>query len=91
VPRAETLEAFIAELGTLAFHLCSSPELEAGMEKITLYSAGAAPGHVARQLSNGWWTSKLGPSLDIEHADLEVLAGGVYGAPVAYVRRSLVV
>ena len=34
------------------------------------------PTHAARQLANGWWTSKLGPSFDIEHIDLNAIAGG---------------
>ena len=90
VPREETLEAFVAALGTRGFSPCSSSALEAGLEKIALYAAGTIPTHTARQLSNGWWTSKLGPSFDIEHADLEALAGGVYGIPVAILSRNVV-
>jgi hypothetical protein len=87
VPRDESLEAFIAALATRAFISCSSSEVEVGVEKIALYLAQNVPTHAARQLSNGWWTSKLGPNFDIEHANLEALAGGVYGDPVAFLGR----
>jgi len=89
VPRLETLEAFIAALHTRGFTTCSTSELESGLEKIALYSIGNIPTHVARQLSNGWWTSKLGPNFDIEHANLETLAGGIYGFPVAFLGRAV--
>src|SRR5262249_10199033 len=86
-PREETLEAFITALGTCGFTTCSTSVLESGLEKIALYSIGNTPAHAARQLNNGWWTSKLGLNFDIEHATLEALAGGVYGSPVAFLVR----
>jgi hypothetical protein len=89
VPREETLEAFVAALGTRGFSACSSAQVEVDLEKIALYSTGTVPTHAARQLANGWWTSKLGPSFDIEHANLEALAGGVYGDPVAFLSRNI--
>ncbi|MCI0637958.1 MAG: hypothetical protein L0Y72_23715 [Gemmataceae bacterium] len=36
------------------------------------------PTHAARQLPTGRWSSKLGPSEDIEH-DLHALEGEIYG------------
>jgi hypothetical protein len=89
VPREETLEAFLAALGTRGFSSCPTSEVEPGREKIALYAKGDTPTHVARQLSNGWWTSKLGPSFDIEHVDLEALGGGVYGDPVVLLAREV--
>ena len=50
---------------------------------------GDVPTHAARQLPNGWWTSKLGPSFDIEHATPEAVAGGVYGDPVLFLSRAI--
>ena len=90
VPREETLEAFLAAFTTYGFSLCTSPDVESRLEKIALYSLEAIPTHATRQLSNGWWTSKLGPSFDIEHSNLEALAGGVYGDPVAFLCREIV-
>jgi hypothetical protein len=89
VPREETLAAFLASFATRGFTPCVTADLELGLEKIALYALGAVPTHAARQLSNGAWTSKLGPSFDIEHADLRALAGGVYGEPVAYLCREI--
>jgi hypothetical protein len=60
-----------------------------GREKVALYAVDAVPTHAARQLPNGWWTSKLGPNVDIEHADLSALADGVYGMPAALVYRDI--
>jgi hypothetical protein len=88
-PREESLHAFTVAMETQGFSLCSSSELEPGMEKIALYAVDMVPTHAARQLPSGWWTSKLGPDFDIEHADLNAVAGGVYGQPVAFLSRPI--
>lgn len=87
VNRKETIDAFIAALGTLGFSPCPNPDLQSGITKVSLYASASIPTHAARQLADGWWTSKLGPSFDIEHADLEAVAGGVYGSPVAFLSK----
>jgi hypothetical protein len=89
VAREETLEAFLAALATRGFAQCTTTDVEAGLEKIVLYASGDIPTHAARQLANGWWTSKLGPSFDIEHETLEAVADGAYGTPVAFLCRKL--
>lgn len=51
--------------------------------------------HVARQLPDGRWTSKLGPDEDIEHNDLHALEGDVgvyplcYGVVIRFMRRPI--
>jgi hypothetical protein len=90
VPREESLAAFLAAFATLGYAPCTTAELEPGSEKIALYAVGTTPTHAARQLSSGHWTSKLGPSLDLEHATLDVLAGSVYGDPVVVLSRRTV-
>ena len=67
-----TLIGILKELG---FAMCSDGSLEVGFEKIAIYSmsGGVAWDHVARQLPDGQWTSKLGELLDITHTDLESL------------------
>lgn len=87
VEREETVPAFLSAFGTRGFSPCSPSALESGLEKIALYAIGGVPTHAARQVGNGWWTSKLGPSFDIEHASVEALAGGAYGHPVAFLSR----
>lgn len=45
--------------------------------------------HIARQLPDGKWTSKLGEWEDITHNSLEVLAGGFYGVPIVLMERKI--
>lgn len=63
----------------------SNPEF--GFEKIALYAKNGEFTHVARLLESGNWTSKLGALEDIEHNDLDSLAGDSYGRPLAFLRR----
>ena len=35
---------------------------------VAIYQSGGLPTHAARQLSDGNWTSKLGPNIDITHS-----------------------
>lgn len=90
VPREETVSAFLEAFATRGYVSCSSADLEAGVEKIALYAHSNRPTHSARQLATGWWTSKLGPSVDIEHSRPEAVSGGVYGAIVALVGRTTI-
>jgi len=87
VPRQETIAAFVAAFATLGFDVVADAHQEADMEKIVLYAEGSTPTHAARQLANGWWTSKLGSSVDIEHATPDSVAGGADGEVVAILGR----
>ena len=62
--RIETLKFLFSLEG---FNDCEDGLFEAGIEKIALYADGTDFVHVARQLDNGRWTSKLGVDCDIEH------------------------
>jgi hypothetical protein len=87
VPREASVAAFVKAYETLGFALCESGELEAGVEKLAIYvTADARPQHVARQLPNGLWTSKLGRLEDIEH-ELDGLAGKLYGTVQCFMKR----
>ena len=72
---------------SLGYEECGDDSLEAGFEKVALYGSGFLYTHAARQLPSGKWTSKLGRSEDIEHDSPEILAGGVYGEVVEFMRR----
>jgi hypothetical protein len=87
VPRVETLDAFEAAYGTLGYKRCDDGTLEDGFEKIAIYENADGPQHAAPQLSDGRWTSKLGPDEDIAHNTLDGVAGQLYGQPVRYLRR----
>ena len=55
------------------------PLYESGVRKIALYELNGVPTHAARLLPTGAWTSKLGKSLDLVHALME-LEGPIYGS-----------
>jgi hypothetical protein len=38
-------------------------------------------------VTQSWWSSKLGPAIDIEHGTLDAVAGGAYGDVVAILGR----
>ncbi|MSQ27607.1 MAG: hypothetical protein EXR51_05655 [Dehalococcoidia bacterium] len=88
VPLEESITAFVAAFATLRYVECDQPDLEDGIEKRAIYAdAQQVPTHVARQLADGRWTSKLGDLKDIEHATLADLAGGLYGTPATFMKR----
>jgi hypothetical protein len=88
VPRVETCAAFVSAFQTLGYQSCDSGDLEAGFEKLVLYVDGSdKPTHMARQLPDGKWTSKMGSSLDMSHTTPEVVGGPVYGAVNLFLKR----
>lgn len=87
VPREETLEAFIKAFQTLNYEPCETSEIETGFQKIAIYVLNNKPTHVARQLSNGKWTSKLGSNEDIEYNNLAGLEGDKYGQVACVMKR----
>ncbi|NEP35633.1 MULTISPECIES: hypothetical protein [unclassified Moorena] len=89
VPRVETLLAFIKAFETLGYVICETPDLEENYQKIAIYMLNGQPTHVARQLLNGKWTSKLGQDEDIEHDTLEGLTGERYGQVAQVMKRKV--
>ena len=80
VPRVESCDAFLRAFETLGYVQCDNSELEDGFVKVALYVSDAGkPTHMARQLTDGTWTSKLGQSNDINHITAEVISGPAYG------------
>lgn len=86
IPREETAEAFVAAFAKLGYAPSSGEQVEPGFEKIALFAKDNLPTHVARQLANGHWTSKLGMREDIEH-DLHAIGGEAYGAVAVVLKR----
>jgi hypothetical protein len=78
------VQAFLA-LGYVDCAMNAMPE--PGFTKVALYGSGLAYTHAARQFPSGKWTSKLGRMEDIEHDTPDDVAGGVYGAVVAIMKR----
>ena len=85
--REATLESFNQTFMTFGFEICADEQLEQGYEKVAIFVDGSGdPTHLARQLSNGRWTSKLGSSVDIEHS-LQGLTSSEYGSVGQILRR----
>jgi hypothetical protein len=74
---------------TLGFVKSDNDSLEAGFEKIAIYVQGPEYTHVARQLPNGQWASKIGALEDIEHASLDGLVGTNYGIVEEIMKRPI--
>jgi hypothetical protein len=87
IAREETLEAFISFFELCDFSVCQSGILERGFEKVAIYIRNGLVTHVARQLPNGVWTSKMAQGPDAEHPTPETLCGDGYGLVSRYMRR----
>lgn len=86
-PRQETLAAFVSAFGSLGYQVCTDGQLEDGIEKIAIFAdTSGKPTHAARQLADGWWTSKLGKFIDISHT-ITGLDGPKYGSVVTFMSR----
>lgn len=88
IPREETVDAFIKAFEALGYSVCPDDSLELDHEKVVLYvDANRTPTHMARQLADGKWTSKLGRSYDISHDTANCVSGGLYGRTEIFMRR----
>jgi hypothetical protein len=75
---------------SLGYALCDHDGLEAGYEKVALYGDDRGDWtHEARQLPDGWWTSKLGQAADILHRTPRALVGDSYGQVRAFLKRAV--
>ena len=74
----------------LGYEVCENGVLEQGFEKVAIYvDTRSVPTHMARQLDNGNWTSKLGQSFDIRHDAPDNLDGDNYGATAVYMKKRI--
>jgi hypothetical protein len=73
--------------GTQGYVETDAGAVEEGFEKIALYiNKHGQVTHAARQLQNGFWTSKLGNNCDVMHA-VEALEGGLHGLLGKFLKR----
>lgn len=87
----ECIEAFVAYFESLGYTPCDKPDFEEGFLKIAIFAKDGYPTHACRQLLSQKWTSKMGfDGVDIEHNDLECIAGNQYGTPSAFLKRPIV-
>ena len=86
-PREHTVAAWARVFESLGYRVCETADVEPGTEKAAIYAdSRGAPRHVARQLTSGRWTSKVGKMEDIEH-ELRGLEGESYGNVVLVLGR----
>jgi hypothetical protein len=85
--RTLLVESLVSLFADLGYVLCESDSREEGYEKIAIYAQRGVWKHAARQLSDGKWTSKLGPDEDIVHVELDGLDGPLYGSVHSIMRR----
>jgi len=87
---AETLANFIAAFQTEGFKRCWNGRYSGKYEKVAIFvNNKGRPTHAARLLTTGAWSSKLGPSEDIEHRTLECIQGRGYGRVAVFLKRKL--
>lgn len=90
LPRNETLENFRRFFELCGFVNCENGDLNCQLEKIAIYTDDDNNVcHVARQLQDGKWTSKLGVSVDISHLTDLLICGRKYPYVSAYMARAL--
>ena len=90
VPRENTLTNFITALSRLGYQPCEDSAPEEGFGKVIIYiGEDGAPTHMARQLPNGAWTSKLGNAWDIRHDTPQGLENSAYGTVAQALKRPL--
>ncbi|HTS40668.1 MAG TPA: hypothetical protein VMH84_09035 [Xanthobacteraceae bacterium] len=86
--RDHSISTIIGIYKGYGYEICENGELEPDFDKIVLYDNNRGGiNHVARQLPDGRWTSKMGPDEDIAHATPDALAGDEYGTPKYFMSR----
>jgi hypothetical protein len=68
---------------------CETGESEVGFRKVALYYKKDTDEwtHAARELSNGFWTSKLGTFNDIQHGNPESIENDDYGKVYCFMKK----
>jgi len=79
----------VAAFASLGYEEWADGTLEPGLEKIALYGTSMLYTHVARQLTDGKWTSKLGQLEHIVHSEVDAIAGSDYGEVIQFMKRHL--
>jgi len=86
-PRVLNLNSFILLFQTINYEICENGIHEVELEKIAIFTdKDGIPTHAARQLRNGFWTSKLGEDIDVQHT-IEAMENGFYGNANTYMSR----
>ncbi len=91
IQRGDNLESWIKVFEVHGYVRADDGSLEQEFEKVAIYvDLDMLPTHVAKQLSDGRWKSKLGKGHDIEHDTLDALEGDQmdeYGMVAQFLKR----
>lgn len=84
-----TIDCLIKVFEFHGYSLCESYEHEEGYRKVALYYNLETKEwtHAARELSNGYWTSKLGISNDIQHSTPYSIENESYGQVYCFMKK----
>ena len=86
LPRNNRVETVMQLFANEGYSVWEDGGIVPGYEKIAIYAFVGQFTHVARQLEDGRWTSKLGNREAITHPSPANLSGGIYGN-VHYIMR----
>ena len=86
VRRTYSLESYVGVCREYGYTVCADGSLESGFEKVVIYTTAGEFRHIARQLPDGAWTSKLGSLDDIRHS-LDGVVGPGYGQTTVFLKR----
>jgi hypothetical protein len=85
-----TVGNFFKAFEKLGYKRCSDGSHEIGFEKVAIYvDANDVPTHMARELGDGIWYSKLGDLQDIRHHTLSAVENPDYGQAKYFMRKPL--
>jgi hypothetical protein len=73
------------------YQLCETCEHEDGYRKVALYFDEKTNQwtHAARELRNGYWTSKLGQDVDIQHGTPYTIENKNYGKVYCFMKKKI--
>jgi hypothetical protein len=93
IQRGDNLESWIKVFEDHGYSKTDDRSAEPKCEKVAIYvDLDMLPTHVAKQLPDGRWKSKLGKGHDIEHDTVDVLEGDQmdeYGIVAQYLKRNV--
>lgn len=85
-----TVGNFLKAFKKLGFKQCRDGNHEWGYEKVAIYvDANGVPTHMARNLGDGIWYSKLGDAQDIRQHTLGAVENPTYGEAKYFMRKIL--
>ena len=82
------VKTWVLAAESLGFTVCKSDAFEDGFVKVAIYAKKGKATHVARQLPDGMWTSKLGDLEDITHTLIGIV-NTRYGEPSTFLKKKL--